>query len=213
MIHLVPSRFGQARSSLAGEVRIGAGESLSFHCISEIVGKIRREYPDIRFSITSGDTEDLTEQLENGLLDAALVFTEYDHSQYQGISLPEKERLGLLMRKDDPLAEKDAIPASVLRTLPLIIPRAGILHMSSMPEFDGLNIVAVYNLIYNASLLVEDGVGYAVGFEGLINVGGDSHLTFRPLENLISQAGTVIWRKYEVFTQAVNLFLEHLKKM
>ena len=65
----------------------------------------------------------------------------------------------------------------------------------------------------NASLLVEDGVGYALGFDGLINVSGDSKLTSRPLENLTPHAGAIIWKKYEVFTPAVNLFLEYVKQI
>ena len=115
------------------------------------------------------------------------------------------------MRKDDPLSEKKTISAADLQNLPLIIPRAGVAHFSSVPEFSGLNTVAVYNLVFNASLFVEDGVGYAIGFEGLINVSGDSLLTFRPLENQIARAGTVIWKKYQTFTPAVNLFLERLR--
>jgi len=75
-----------------------------------------------------------------------------------------------------------------------------------------MKIVAIYNLIYNASLFVEDRVGYAIGFDGLINVSGDSALTFRPLETQIIQAATVIWKKYASFTPAVNIFLNYMKQ-
>jgi hypothetical protein len=115
------------------------------------------------------------------------------------------------MRRDDPLAEKKAIAIDDLKKLPLILPRAAADMLSSDPALAGIRTVAVYNLIYNASLFVEDGVGYAMGFDGLINVTGDSALTFRPLEIQIAQAGSVIWKKYEVFPPAVNLFLECLK--
>ena len=47
----------------------------------------------------------------------------------------------------------------------------------------------VYNRIYEASLLVEDGVGYAIGFKGRINTTGDSLLTFRPLKGQMAQRG------------------------
>lgn len=215
MVHLMQITEGeirQAHNNLSGEVHIGAGESRAFHHISEIAGRIHRDYPDIRFTITSGDTADLMEELENGLIDVALIFTDYDHSQYQGIRLPKDDRLGLLMRRDDPMAEKKAIAIDDLKKLPLIIPRAAADMLSSDPALAGIRTVAVYNLIYNASLFVEDGVGYAMGFDGLINVTGDSALTFRPLEIQIAQAGSVIWKKYEVFPPAVNLFLECLKE-
>ena len=213
LMQITESEISRAHSTLTGEVHIGAGESLAFHHLSRIAGEIHREHPDIRFTITSGDTADLLDQLDNGLIDLALIFTDYDHSQYQGIRLPADDRLGLLMRKDSPLAEKTAVTVSDLKELPLIVPRAARELLSSDPMLTGLNIVAVYNLIYNASLFVEDGVGYAIGFGGLVNVTGDSVLSFRPLESQISQSGTVIWKKYEVFTPAVNLFLDRLKGM
>ena len=211
LMQITESELKQTNAYVTGEIHIGAGESLAFHHLSEIAGKIRKDYPEIRFFITSGDTADLMDQLENGLIDIALIFTDYDHSQYQGVRLPKEDRLGLLTRKDDPLAAKEIISSSDLKGLPLIIPRASVDMITSDPFFAGLNIVTVYNLIYNASLFVEDGVGYAIGFDGLINTTGDSVLTFRPLEDQIFQPGTVIWKKYEVFTPAVNLFLEELK--
>ncbi|MBQ6222801.1 MAG: LysR family transcriptional regulator [Solobacterium sp.] len=212
LMQITESEIREAQNKIAGEIHIGAGESLAFHHLSRIAGNIHQSYPDIRFRITSGDTADLMDQLDNGLIDIALIFTDYDHSQYQGIRLPKEDKLGLLMKKDDPLSAKTTIAISDLKHIPLIIPRAAEDLINSDPAFTGANIVTVYNLIYNASLFVEDGVGYAIGFDGLINTTGDSPLTFRPIENQISQPGTVIWKKYEVFTPAVNLFLEQLKE-
>ena len=191
LMQITEGEIRQSHNAISGEIHIGAGESLSFHHLSEIAGKIHKSYPDIRFYITSGDTADLIEQLNTGLIDVALIFTDYDHSLYQGIRLPNEDKLGLLMRKDDPLACKSEIAVSDLSGLPLIIPRASEALITSDPAFSDLNIVAVYNLIYNASLFVEDGVGYALGFEGLVNTTGDSLLTFIPLVSRISQPGLV----------------------
>ena len=69
---------------------------------------------------------------------------------------------------------------------------------------------ATYNLIYNASLLVEDGLGYALGFDKLINVDGDSALCFRPLSPAVTVTGTLIWKRYQVLSPAVRLFAETL---
>jgi len=213
LMQMTESEIRQAQKQLSGEIHIGAGESLAFHVLSRIAGAIHGEYPEVRFTVTSGDTKDLMEQLENGLVDVALIFTDYDHSQYQGVRLPERDRLGVLMRRDCALAAKERVSPADLVDLPLIIPRAATALLSSDPAYDKLNIVTVYNLIYNASLFVEDGVGYAIGFDGLINVTGDTPLTFRPLENAPMQQGTVIWKKYQVFSPAVNLFLDQLKQI
>ena len=210
LLQITEREINQVRNHLSGEVRIGAGESLAFHHLSKIAGRIHRDHPDVRFSITSGDTADLMEQLDNGLLDVALMFSDYDYSRYSGVQLPEEDKFAMLMRKDSPLAEKEVIKLSDLQGIPLIVPRAGRELFETDSRFAGLRIVAVYNLIYNASLLVEDGVGYALGFDNLINITGDSVLTFRPLELNLSHAGVVIWKKYVAFSPAVNLFLEYL---
>ena len=213
LLQMTEREITRARQSLSGEIHIGAGESLAFHMISRIAGEIRREHPGVRFTVTSGDTEDLMEQLANGLIDVALIFTEYDRGTYRGVRLPESDRLGVLMRRDCALAEKERVAVSDLRELPLIVPRAAQELLSADPAFGGLRIAAVYNLIYNASLFVEDGVGIAVGFDGLIDVTGERPLTFRPLENAPEQRGSVIWKRYEHFSPAVTHFLERLREL
>ena len=213
LLQITENEIRQSGSRLSGEVHIGAGESLAFHYLSQAAGKVRRAHPGIRFTVTSGDTADLMDQLENGLLDLALVFTGYDQRIYQGLRLPESDRLGLLMRKDDPLAEKKAISDADLVDLPILIPRAAGNLFASDPVLSGLPIVTVYNLIFNASLLVEDGVGYAIGFDKLIRTDGGSPLTFRPLARQLHQTGTVIWKKYQVQPPAVHYYLECLKEM
>ncbi len=210
LMQITESEISAVKNNLSGEVHIGAGESLAFHHLSRVAGKIHKDYPEVRFRITSGDTADLLEQLNGGLIDVALIFTDYDHSLYRGIRLPNEDKLGVLMRRDDPLSQKKTINAKDLKGRPVIIPRAAEDLLTSDPILAELNIVTIYNLIYNASLFVEDGVGYAIGFDGLINTTGDSPLIFRPLENLITQPGTVIWKKYDVFPPAVNIFLDVL---
>ncbi|MBR1635796.1 MAG: LysR family transcriptional regulator [Lachnospiraceae bacterium] len=202
-----------AHDSLSGVVHIGAGESKAFHYLSRIIRSMQQDYPDVGFTVTSGDTTDLMEQLGHGLLDVALIFTEYDIKQYQGISIPDADTLGVLMRKDAPLAEKTALTIKDLTGLPLIIPRASESFINASNRYANLNIAAHYNLIYNASVMVEDGIGYAIGFDDLINTSGDSPLTFRPFKNAIRQQGFVIWKKYQTFTGAVAEFIHRLEQI
>lgn len=212
LMQITESEIGQVHNMISGEIHIGAGESLAFRYISEIAGDIHRSYPDVRFYITSGDTTDLMEQLNTGLLDAVLIYNDYDKELYQGIPLPQEDRLGILVRKDDPLAHKEKISISELKNLPLIIPREAVNIFDSDPRLADMNIVTIYNLIYNASLFVENKVGYAIGFMDLINTTGGNALKYIPITDISPDPGVVIWKKYKVFSPAVNLFLEKLKK-
>lgn len=212
LMQMTEEEISQIKNHISGSVRIGAGESWSFHYLSRAAASIAAEHPDIRFHITSGDTQDLMDELNNGLIDFAVIFTNVDHTLYQSIELPVEDSFGLLMPKDCPLAEKSEIRISDLRGLPVIISRAAAPHYTGSEELSSLNIVATYNLIYNASLLVEDGLGYAICFDKLINTTGDSPLCMRPIVPAMKSTGYLIWKKYQVFSPAVQMFIDRVRE-
>jgi len=213
LMQMTEEEIIQIRNHVSGSVRIGAGESYSFHYLSRTAASIAEEHPDIRFHITSGDTQDLMDELNNGLIDFAVIFTDVDHTAYESIPLPVEDGFGVLMPKDSPLAEKETIRFSDLKEYPVIISRASEPYFSGTKDLPSLNVVATYNLLYNASLLVEDGLGYAICFDRLINTTGDSRLCIRPLVPRIKNAGNLIWKKYQVFSPAVQLFIDRIRKI
>lgn len=153
------------------------------------------------------------DELNNGLIDFAVIYTDVDHALYQAIELPAEDQFGLLMHKNAKLSAKDAIEWSDLKGLPLMISRSSELYLSSSGRLSGMHIIATYNLIYNASLMVEDGVGYALCFDKLINTAGDSPLVFRPLTPPLSAKGRLIWKKYQIFSPAVQLFIDQMQEI
>ena len=213
LMQLTKEEVSTIRNHISGTVRIGAGESVSFHYLSRAAASLAKEYPDIRFHITSGDTQDLIDELNNGLIDFALIFTEVGHTLYQSIALPAQDRFGLLMPKNSPLAEKKEIKYRDLKDLPIIVSRASRPYFSGNENLSSLNIIATYNLIYNASLMVEDGLGYAICFDSLINTTGDSSLCIRPLVPEIKTAGNLVYKKYQVFSPAVQLFIDKIREI
>lgn len=213
LMQMTEDEISQVKNNISGTVRIGAGESVSFHYLSRTASLLSKEHPDIRFQITSGDTQDLMDQLNNGLIDFAVIFTDVDHSLYQAIELPTEDCFGLLMPKTSDLAKKDVIHWSDLKNLPILVSRASEPYFSSSHKLSGLHIIAIYNLIYNASLMVEDGVGYALCFDNLINTAGDSPLTFRPVTPPLKATGTLIWKKYQVFSPAVQMFIDRIQEI
>ena len=74
-----------------------------------------------------------------------------------------------------------------------------------------LNIVATYNLMFNGSLMVEEGMGYAVGLDKIIHVSPDSRLRFRPFSPRIEAGMRLVWKKYQVFTKAAEEFLTKVR--
>lgn len=213
LMQMTEEEISSIKNHVSGSVRIGAGESISFHYLSRAAASLAEEHPDIRFHITSGDTQDLMDELQNGLIDFAVIFTDVDHTLYQSLPLPAEDSFGVLMPKDSPLAEKDVIHWSDLKGLPVIVSRASLPYFTGAEDLSSLNIVATYNLIFNASLLVEDGLGYAICFDRLINTTGDSTLCVRPLVPQIRNAGNLIWKKYQIFSLAVQLFIDRVREL
>ena len=162
----------------------------------------------------SGNTEDISERLDKGLLDFGVIVQEVDLSKYNYLEVPGADTWGVVMRKDSPLAQKEAVKMEDLLDLPLICSRQGITE--DYPRWfgekvDQLNIVATFNLGYNAGILVREGVGYALSFDKLINTGSDSELCFRPLAPVLETKMYVIWKKYQVFTRVAEVFLTQLR--
>lgn len=213
LMQMTEEEISQIKNHVSGSVRIGAGESYSFHYLSRTAADIAAEHPDIRFHITSGDTQDLMDELNNGLIDFALIFTEVDHTLYQSIPVPAEDSFGILMRKDHPLSKKETLRFADLKDYPVIVSRAAAPYFSGSDELSVLNVVATYNLIYNASLLVEDGLGVAICFDRLINVSGDSQLCIKPIIPRRENAGSLIWKKYQVFSPAVQLFIDKIREL
>ncbi len=203
--------------TVAGDVCIGAGETQIIRLFARAANRLRQKCPDIHYHIQSGNTAFVMEQLDKGLIDFGLVYGFVDTEKYACLKLPEKDRWGVLMQKDSPLAAKKAIRPEDLWDQPLIVssqkseesPLAGWIRR----DYEKLNIVATYNLLFNASILTSEGFGYTLCFDRLANTEGESGLCFRPLcPNLETQA-SVIWKKYQVFSKAADKYLDCLREM
>ena len=203
---------------ISGEVSIGCGESYAVRLIAKAAKRTKELCPRIDFNIFSGDGGIVCERLESGLLDFGVLIDYADLSRYDYLRLPLKDTWGVLMKKDCALARKNAVTADALRSVPLLFSQQVLnnrqhvaMNWFSQREITP-NVAARYNLIYNASLLVEEGLGYALGLDKIINTSGDSNLTFRPLYPRVESHLDVVWKKYRTFSGAAEIFLEQLKK-
>lgn len=219
MVEKTEAEFQSISETVSGDIYIGGGESDAFKYIAKVIKELQAEYPKIKFHIYSGNAEDVTEKLDRGLLDFGVLIQPIDLSKYDYIPIPEKDIWGLLMRKDNPLAEKSEIKLEDLMGVPLLASRqmspkyskdSGFLDWFG-DKFDQLNITATYNLIYNAAIMVETGVGCAVTLDKLANTSQNSKICFRPLSPRLDSGLDIVWKKNQVFSPAAKLFLERLQ--
>ena len=200
-----------------GDIYIGAGETHAIHILTDSAIQLQTSYPNIRFHIASGDTTDVLEELDRGLIDFCLLLGSIDKTKYEYLELPMKDIYGILMRKDSVLAEKEVITPEDLWDKPLICNRNSINHEDDIYKWlkrdqSEINIIATYNLLYNASIMVESGIGYAIALDNIINVTGDSKLCFRPLYPSLDARMSLVWKKYQIFSKAAEKYLIQMQK-
>ncbi|HHV10969.1 MAG TPA: LysR family transcriptional regulator [Clostridiales bacterium] len=201
--------------SVSGDIYIGSGETHVISLLSREIKGIRDEHPEIHFHFFSGNADDVTDRLDNGLIDFGVLTEPSNISKYDSISLPTADTWGLLMRKDNPLAGKDSIEISDLWDIPLIGSSQRLTSNAFSKwlkdDYEKLNLVATYTLLYNASLLVKDNIGCALCLDKIISTSGDSGLCFRPLKPRLEARWHIVWKKYQVFSKAAEIFLKRLQ--
>lgn len=209
------AELASSDDNIQGEIYIGGGETDAVSLFAQTAGKLQESYPLIHYHIYSGDAEIVMEKLDKGLIDFGLLVGPVDVSRYDYMRLPVSDIWGVLMRKDSPLAEKDVICAEDLWDKPLIVSHQASISNDMMAwlqkDAGKLNIVMTYDLIFNASLFVKKGIGYAITLDKIINTTGDSELCFRPLYPTLEAGLCIAWKKYQVFSKASKEFLRLLK--
>lgn len=205
----------QSQETVSGDIYIGTGETDSVRQIARVARSLQERYPAVQFHIVSDDAADVCEQLDKGLLDFGMLLGDINKMKYHYLELPMRDTWGVLMRRDSPLAKKSSVTPEDLWDQPLILSRQvdnkGGLYRWLRREPSELHTVATYNLIFNASLMVDEGMGYAFALDKLINT-TDKSLCFRPLEPRLELGMYLVWKKSQLFSKPAELFLHQLQQ-
>lgn len=220
MIDKTRKEFQSSEDIIAGDIYIGSAETYYIKLIANIIKNLRKSHPNIIYHIHSGAYSEITEKLDKGLLDFGILIGNIDSSKYDYIDIPYKEVYGLLMRKDSHLSKNKFIEKKDLFDIPIICPKIFFnnkIQTSKFNEwigndFDKLNIILTYNLIYNAALMVEEGIGYALTIDKLVNTTNTSDLCFVYLKPKLEIELRVVWKKNQVFSEASKVFFNKLKE-
>lgn len=215
LVDKTEAAFTADSETIVGEIFIGSGETEAIRYIAKSLSRLQALHPGVTFNLYSGNGEDVSEQLDKGLLDFGLFVGMTDLKKYDYLTLPYYHRWGLIMRKDDSLAKEESITPDMLPGLPLLCSRQALIQNELSGwlgiAFEELNIIGTYNLIYNAAVMVEEGLGYAVCIDKLANTSEESPLCFRPFEPAMKVDMFIAWKKYQIFSAAAKKLLEILQ--
>ena len=214
MADKIEREFLSLNDITGGELYLGLAESYQIRYLARELHTMKRVYPGLRYHISSGDTEQVTEKLDKGLLDFAVLCDEPDARKYDSILFPEKDLWGLVIPETDPLARKVCIRAEDLIGLPLLTSEQGWqgdIKAWAGERFEDLRLEGSSRLAYNASLFVREGLGYQLTFRHLVDTSGDSGLVFRPLSPPLEVSLYLIWNRYQTFTPIAERFLAQVR--
>lgn len=210
------SEFSNYTNDIAGEIFIGSGETHGMQFVAKTLKQLHKDFPNIRYNIFSGNGDDVCEKLDNGILDFGILIEPVDVKKYNYLKLPFYDTWGILIKKDCKLAKLDVIEPKDIVNMPLICSRQTLVKngLSNWigTDYENLNIVATYNLIFNAALMVSEGLGIALCFDKLINTTANKDLCFRPLANSENCNLILVWKKYQIFSKSSEKFLEYINK-
>lgn len=211
---LTESAFRSTDERIAGDIAIGCGETKGMRLLVDAMKEMRAAHPGVTFRLSSGNFEDISDRLDSGLVDFGLFVGDAAVAKYDYIKLPHSDAWGLLMRADCPLAGSAPVRPQDLDGLALLCSRQAVAgnELSGWlgREFGELDIVATYNLIHNATYMVEAGMGCAVSIEGLVNTSGRG-LVFRPFEPSLTARLSFAWKRGRQLSRAAAEFLKLLQ--
>lgn len=198
-----------------GELYFGLAESFQIRYLARELRVLKAQYPGLKYHITSGDTEQVTEKLDKGLLDFAVICEAPNGKKYGSIPFPEGDTWGLILPMEDPLARKEAVRVDDLAGLPLFTSEQGWegdIRGWAGDRFPELHLEGSFRLPYNASMFVREGLGYQLSFRNLVDVSEGSGLAFRPLEPRLETRLYLIWNRYQAFTPIAERFIEQIRR-
>jgi DNA-binding transcriptional LysR family regulator len=204
-------------SEVEGDVWVGGGESRAMALVAQVAAQIATEHPGVRMRIHSGNGIDVMERVERGLLDFGVVFGREPDSRYEMLRLSHEDRWGVLMRSDHALAGREEVSLDELREERIIAsldggaPSSGTAPMPERLVESGLRVTATYTLLYNASLLVEAGVGVAICFDGIVAAGEGTPFAYVPLTDVPTTPAYLVWKRFQPFSRACELFLHGMR--
>ncbi len=209
------SEWLNPNDELTGDIYLGGAESYGMTIIFDVVKTMTELYPKVKFHIFSGNIADVLERLDKGLIDFGLLIQPADLTKYDYLELPYRDTWGVILTKDHPLANKKEIAPNDLEGIPLIQSEHTLrqnFFKSWYKDVKDINIIASYNLLYNAALMAQNKIGVVLCIDNIINTTGNSNLVFKPLAPKLTAEVDLVWKKYTILSKASQVFLKLLEE-
>ena len=214
MADKIEKEFVSLDDITGGELYLGLAESWQIKYLARTIKEFKTKYPNLRYHITSGDTEQIADKLDKGILDFLVLAENPDPRKYEYIEFPQPDIWGLVFPEDDRLREKENITVDDLVGLPLFCSEQAyndVIRKWAGSKYTDLHLEGSFRLSYNGSVFAREGLGYLLTFDHLVDTSPGSGLTFRFLEPKLETRMYLVWNKYQTFTPIAERFLSQVQ--
>lgn len=219
LVDQTESEMGDQELGIAGNIRIGAGETQAMSYVLDTFAALRRDYPAVTIELYTGNADATEERLERGLLDFALLLEPVNLEKYEWVRIPQTDRAGVTVASDGPWGKLDLLTPVDLAKMPLLLSSRTsnkaidlVAWSDGTLDLEALDVVGHFDLIGNASHLIRSGAACAMGIDHLLQVDASSQMRFVPLDPPIEIASFLVWKKYRLRSRACEEFLNRLKR-
>lgn len=217
LVDQTESEMGDQELGIAGNIRIGAGETQAMSYVLDTFAALRRDYPAVTIELYTGNADATEERLERGLLDFALLLEPVNLEKYEWVRIPQTDRAGVTVASDGPWGKLDLLTPVDLAKMPLLLSSRTsnkaidlVAWSDGTLDFEALDVVGHFDLIGNASHLIRSGTACAMGIDHLLQVDASSQMRFVPLDPPIEIASFLVWKKYRLRSRACEELLNRL---
>lgn len=205
--------FSQKEENLVGELVIGSGELQSSQFLSMLLASFHKKHPQVYFEIYSGNSDNIKERIEKGIIDIGLLVEPVDITRYEFVRLPVKEKWGILVNEDSELAKKERITSKDLINIPLIMSKRETLQKELKNWFgiysEQIEVAASGNLLYNMAVMAKNRIGIVITPKLECQYDG---LSFIPLYPELESTTVLVWKKNQAFSPVASAFIEYTQK-
>lgn len=215
LVDKTEAELSEREEMVDGKIVIGCGELASVQLLPNLFESFSKKHPLVGYDLYTANADLVKEQMDKGLVDIGLLLEPINVEKYDFIRLSTRERWVVLMRPDDPLAQKESITSQDLENLPVIFPRR--LNVQNElaswfgDSFDRLHVLFTSNLSTNGAIMVHNGLAYSVVVEGAVPFWDPSKITYRPLLPELTATSVLAWKKQQPLSLAATKFIEHVK--
>ncbi len=208
-------QISEMESGISGTLYIGSIETVGTIYLPQWISGFKNCYPKIRYNLWSGNSMDVIERLERGLIDLALVRAPFDKTKFDSFPVLDEKWI-VLMNKEHPIANNGRVDVSLeeLAKEELLVPTQRINEVGEWFKNKGLqsNIICGFSPLMNAIVMAQNNLGIAILPDSCKQMLFKDQVIIKDLSENMMSTVSFIWRKQYELPSTAKRFLDFVKE-